>query len=296
MANIDVKVPSDLTELYREALINNSYDINVVEDSLVRGFESSFAYLYRVQRNKVMYEFFKYKTKDRDLTLSLNDKYDLKMSYLERLKEINLETNPELQSEHDEIKEKLSKLTTIDYGDYFINERDEVCITINHDLIYPEKRDLYIRSEFFSKELTITDIASRPDIFVYYPIFIVDNELILDVKIRMDNGDTMFILPSVTDKFVLKKDLTYTYHDTFIMFIENTYNESITLTTTQLKYYDSEKYNKIPKTKLVNPCTDIEGIFFVNVILDDVNKAIPLQTVREDNEYFYIDYQYDVLD
>lgn len=296
MANIDVKVPSDLTELYREALINNSYDINVVETSLVRGFESSFAYLYRVQRNKVLYEFFKYKTKDRDLTLSLNDKYDLKTSYLERLKEINLETNPELKIEYDEIKENLSKLSTVDYGDYFINERDEVCITINHDLIYPEKRDVYIRSEFFGKELTISDIQSRPDIFVYYPIFIVDNELILDIKIRMDNGDTMFVLPSMTDKFVLKKDLTYTYHDTFILFIENVYNESISLTTTQLKYYDSEKYNKIPKTKLVNPCNNIEGLFFVNIILDNSKKAIPLQIVREDNEYFYIDYHDGVLD
>ena len=284
MSNKKVKVPSDLTELFREALINNSYDINVAQDALVHGLETSFAFLYRVQRNKVPYTFFHFETKNKDTEMSLNEIHELRDSYVKKLEEIDLDLNPELTDEYNEVKEKLRELTSIDYGDYFINDKDEVCVTVNHDLIYPEKRDVYIRSEFFGKELNLADIYSRPDIFIYFPLFIVDNELILDVKIRMDNGDTTFVLPSVTDKFVLKKDLTHSYHETFVMFIENRYCENVTLTTTQLEYYDNEKLNKFPKTKFTKQIdTELNGLFFANIILDDTKKAIPLQLVREDS-------------
>ena len=119
MSNKKVKVPSDLTELFKEALINNTYDIESVERSLVKGLENSFAFLYRVQRNKVPFTFFKFKTKERNILYNLNEIEEMIKNYREQLSSIDLNTRPDMSDEYNMIQKKLTELTTVDFGDYY---------------------------------------------------------------------------------------------------------------------------------------------------------------------------------
>lgn len=112
------------------------------------------------------------------------------------------------------------------YGDMFLDDKLNVCIQIEADLVKQSARELYRHSKFFNREFTVNDINENPEIFERTILLCIDNIYHFDYRIKMDNGITRIILPQKTS-YLFYKDNEIIHHETSIILIDNEFYNSI---------------------------------------------------------------------
>jgi hypothetical protein len=163
-----------------ETEINNTFDLNVVEETLTKTLENSYWYLYNLQRNVCKYK--QYYIKD-----SKKDAWNVR--------------------------------NNIEAFEYYVDEKGRVCMYIDADLVYEHARGVYHSSDYYKKEFTIFELNEHRDIFERIPLINIDFVYHLDIKVRLDNGQTIIILNRKKD-FLFNKD-ELIHHVTNIELITN---------------------------------------------------------------------------
>jgi len=94
-------------------------------------------------------------------------------------------------------------------GEYAVgyNDKLDVYINVNHNLIHPADQHKYRLSKFYDNYITFEDIISNPDIFRYIPIPIVNGSIVKDFKVRTTLPEEYEIILDI-DKIFLKSQYT----------------------------------------------------------------------------------------
>ena len=287
------ETPSSLPELFKDALINNTFNEEDINATLKMTIENSYSYLYRLQRNMITYQMFHFQTKEKDLKTT---KDDLEKSLKKLDEEIDL-LNKDTETSHlEEIQALIKKkddLVRIDFGDYFLDEHYRACMYVDFELFNNVTKAEYRKSEFFQKEIDQSMIVNHPELFAYFPVVTVDGITYFDVKFHMCNGKLKIILP-FGETFVYTKKHNQNFHDTQIHFVDNLYYSGITLYGISLDYYE----NRVPvngyypeETRM--PPRDVDGMYFSFIRrTDDKNTTgyYGFQEAHLVDNYMIIDY------
>ena len=159
MSFLNKETASTTAELFKDALINNTFNKRCISDSLKMEIENSYSYLYRLQRNMIRYERFHFQTKPRDLRMSKSQKNDL-LKELDELLESSLS-----EEEKESVLQQRQELIRVDYGDYYLDDRYRASMMIDFDLINNPNRQDYKMSKYDGQEISMDDIIAHPDIF-----------------------------------------------------------------------------------------------------------------------------------
>lgn len=307
MSFLNKETPGDLQELFKDALINNTFSQQHIHESLRMEIENSYSYLYRLQRNMIRYENFHYQTRRFLLTTSRNEILDRVAEINERLEEIALEeSTEELEAEKKSLLEERSDLVRVEPGDFYLDSRYRPCITIPFDFIYGSRREGYrvpYKTELYGAELTFEDVVNYKNPFAYLPLVMVDNKFYFDVKFVVENGSTTLIFSSFNESNIYDKDGYQILHDVCIMFIDNIFVNYCNMQSVSLPYY-SEDCNWIPKfngylDKQIPPTADGDGMFVAFVKTDSMNYYYPIFDGIElvfENNYWRIPFPQWMLD
>lgn len=112
------------------------------------------------------------------------------------------------------------------YGDMFLDDKMNVCIQIDADLVNQSSREIYRQSEYFNKEFTLDDINNHPEIFERTILLCIDGQYLFDYKIKMDNGITRIILPYKMS-YLYQKNNEIKQHVTSVILIDNEFYRTI---------------------------------------------------------------------
>ena len=146
-------------------------------------------------------------------------------------------------------KSKSSDTIDIRHGDLYLDDKLNVCMIIDVDLVKQSSRQSYRSSEFYQKEFTLEDIQNHPEIFERTILLSIDGRYHFDYKIQMVNGGkTKLILPyKMSFLYTNKKEIID--HTTSIILVDNEYYKQINThkgTLAQMKSEDGE-YQLGPK-------------------------------------------------
>ena len=145
-------------EFLRTALTNNTFDIDALDKALRISLDTSFSYLYRLQRNTVIYEEHFFTTE-------------------------NIKDQP-------------------DYGDFYLDKKERVCMNIPSELILTNAREKYRKSDLFREEISLDTLKNNHEIFAKFPVIILDNKVLKDFSLRIYDDYFTLITP-------FKKDCVY---------------------------------------------------------------------------------------
>lgn len=177
--NIDMN-DIEFRKMLAETEVNNTFDLDIVEDTLKQTVENSYWYLYRLQRNVCKYK--QYYIKD-----SKKDGWNVR--------------------------------NNIEAFEYYIDEKNRVCMYIDADLVYEHAREEFYASKYYKSEFTLMELNKHPKIFERIPLINIDFKYHLDIKVKMDNGQTVIILNKQKDFLFDRDDLIH--HITNIELITN---------------------------------------------------------------------------
>ena len=256
MSFLNKETASTTAELFKDALINNTFNERCISDSLKMEIENSYSYLYRLQRNMIRYERFHFQTKTRDLRMSKSQKDDL-------LKELDELLGSSLSEEEKEsVLQQRQELIRVDYGDYYLDDRYRASMMIDFDLINNPNRQDYKMSKYDGQEISMDDIITHPDIFASLPIIMVDNLVYYDCKFKLNHGTTIIIFP-FGESFIYEKDFKQKFHDTCIMTVDNIWAVKTHVTKNNFGFYSTLK-NQLPVRfpYYDRPIGSSDGIFF----------------------------------
>ena len=116
--------------------------------------------------------------------------------------------------------------TEIQYGDMFLDDKSNVCIQIDADIVKQTARELFRISKFYNAEFTLDDIENNPDIFERTILLCIDRRYLFNYKIRMENGITRIILPYKSSFLYNDTDGTID-HKTSVILVDNEFYKRI---------------------------------------------------------------------
>lgn len=265
--NIDKDLPKVLHELLEETEINNSFTNRDMTDQLTESMESSYAYLYRFQRDTMKYKRFHYQTREYLLNTTYNDIQSGLKTYGDKLLELEKENAYKNSDRINELRELITDLGEVRFGDFYLNYNRHMCIEIPFDMIDHNVRTSFRRSPLYMKQLMLSDIHFNPKYFYYIPIIILDDEVRTDVWIQpIEKGTRItFYKTKATDLYTNIE--SQKFHDINVMFVENIWFQQIVITGSSLKSFKSDpsiltyQYADF-KSNMTNSILDREGIVF----------------------------------
>lgn len=214
-------LPDTLEKLLQETEINNSFRESTVTDSLKNTMESSYAFLYRMQKDSVNYSRFHFQTREFLLNTTYNDIHMGLKKYGDMLMELLKSENPDMD-EVAKLKRTLAEFGEVRFGDIYLDEKRRVSMNVEHDIIAPETREVFRTSKFYMVNSTLTTLLNNGNIFKEIPIAIVDGEVRLDISVYPLEQGTKIIFNHMTAKDVYTNTEKQIFHDVCIMFIPNT--------------------------------------------------------------------------
>lgn len=122
---------------------------------------------------------------------------------------------------------KSSDTIDIRHGDMYLDDKMNVCLILDVDLVKQSARQTYRASEFYQKEFTLEDIQNHPEIFERTALLSIDGKYHFDYKIQMVNGGkTKFILPYKM-AFLYTNLKEVINHTTSIILVDNEFYQQI---------------------------------------------------------------------
>jgi len=222
-------LPDTLEKLLKETEINNSFRESAVTDTLKETMESSYAYLYRLQRDSVNYSRFHFQTREYLLNTTYND---IKMGLKEngdKLMELEKSENPD-PNEIARLKRILAEYGEVRFGDLYLDNKRRVCVNIDHDIIAPEVKETFRNSKYYRTDIPLTEIMINKKLFRELPIGIMDNEVRTDISIYPLEQGTKIIFHHMTAKDLYNVYESQKFHDVCIMCIPNVVIKFISMT------------------------------------------------------------------
>ena len=191
-------VSTNLQNLLRDALLNNTYDYNVMHDTLKNTWANSYSYLYQLQKSYIEYEEHEYISND----VASRDATHIGHLYINKL---------------------LQPCFDIDYDFIHVINREEFkqskfnkdyrCIcgkSTGHESVDKECNECKTLVKYRASTFTITDMVDNPHIFNKLPVILIDGKAIWDYKLSAQNGKFTVILP-FNNTFVISISLTSSY-------------------------------------------------------------------------------------
>jgi len=244
-------LPHTLDLLLKETEINNSFTVNDVHNHLKDSMESSYAHLYRFQKDAINYKRFEYRTKQILLDTTFNDveKYEFELKKLKESESENLERISF-------IEDFLEKYRKVDFGDIYLDFNKRVCIDLPIDIVHESMRREFRKSKYYLKDISFDEILSNQNLFYIYPILIIDGSIYKFDVFCMEKG-TKLIIKDFKTNDLYNYEGSQIFHEVCVLFIDNTYfkcEENIPI--------EDILYGSIP-------VTDIEfednGLFFIAI-------------------------------
>lgn len=295
------KTPAALEELFKGALINNTFNAKDLIGTLKMSVESSFSYLYRLQRNMVRFYEVSYSTRRKDLQMT-RDQIDKELKRLDKEIEDLLEEHPtDFETKVRKCIADKDALVKIQFGDYYMDERYRVCMSTDFDLTSSGTREGYRTGWYWEKELTLEDIITNPDIFRYIPIVTIDGLTYFDLKFKIKIGGEIIIITPFPETFMRGTDYKQIPHHTHIVFIDNLGLCTTYSTPVALRYY-AKDLSLLPIDVLLEkklPPKHIDGTYFA-FLKFKFNKGeddyyYPYQECIREGNFFRLNYDKEVL-
>lgn len=278
---VDKDLPKTLRELLEETEINNSFNNQDVTDHLIDTMETSYAYLYRFQKDSIPYKRFHYQTREYLLNTTYNDIQSGLTKYREELAELEKKEHPDM-SRVEELKNLIADLGEVRFGDFYLDRERRMCVDIPYDMIDVTIRGIFRRSALYAKDLTLQEIFTNEKFFYRFPIVILDNEVRNDIWITpFEKGVRItFYNTKATDLY--NKYESQFFHDINVMFVKNLFYHALVLNGSMLNSFKRNPTN-IPFTwgdfqnKLDVSMKDREGIIFCSLTFSSGKSSVLLE-------------------
>lgn len=301
MSFLHKETPATLDELFQDALVNNTFSEPEIMDTVKNTIENSYSYLYRLQRNMIRYQEFKFQTREKYLTMSRND-LDVKLKQIDAEISFIASDSDRTEEEKAEAIKKFIKqkddLVRIEYGDLYLDEHYRVCMDINFDLCSEGTVRNYRDSIFFDNEFTFDDIIDHPEIFRYLPIFSIDGGTYFDLLFRLTPAGELKIITPYRESFLYNLDHKQRKHDIHLIFVDNIYADKAVIDPVVLTYYETRKHNQLPfynwpYARTILPGT-VDGLYFgffrIKSSRNKTGPYHPYQEIAREDPYFTLNY------
>ena len=164
-------------EFLRQAFTNNTFGIEETDLALRNVLDHSFSYLYRLQKNIIEYEEYFFSTR--------NQVYNIFQTPTPN----TVDDSPEM-------------------GDFYLDDSGRVCVNFPVELVpnirredyrktqyHKDKLDLGYTTEFYGVEITYEELINHDELFHRIPIIIIDNQVLIDFKVKVFDDYFTAILP-----------------------------------------------------------------------------------------------------
>lgn len=245
-------LPNTLEKILKETEINNSFTESVVTDTLQKTTQSSYAYLYKLQKDATLFRKFHFQTRDYLLRTTRNDIENGLKLYGGQLAEERKKENPD-NDKISELEKLIDEFGEVHFGDLYLDDKRQVCMNINFDMIDTECRGMYRSSKFYMKDLMMPDIMDNPNIFRYLAFAIVDRQTTLNIKLYPYEKGTKVIFSELTSLDLYNNTDSQIFHDICVIFIKNE----------GLGFHIVDKEEAITGKVSFSPKTDKDGLYFV---------------------------------
>ena len=186
-----------------------------------------------------------------------------------------------------------------DYGDFYLDKKERVCVNIPAELILSNARERYRRSSLFKEEIPLATLKNDHVMFERFPVIIIDNQVLRDFSVRVYDDFFTLILPFKRDFLYTKKfdtsgwNYEYIEHTLSVQIINNTFYEDLKTNTGMLmknsmneKSFDRIKASYLTSSGFALP-TEFKGtmfaiLFYGNEYLGSLPQEI---TTNEDGDY-----------
>ena len=118
------------------------------------------------------------------------------------------------------------KYPEIPFGDLFLDDKLNVCLKIDADLVKQTARETFRTSSFYNTEFTLDDIENNPNIFERTILLSIDRRYLFNYKIRMENGSVRIILPYKM-AYLYTTDNAIVDHKISVILVDNEYYKRI---------------------------------------------------------------------
>ena len=250
-------------EFLRTALTNNTFDIDALDKALRISLDTSFSYLYRLQRNTVIYEEHFFTTE-------------------------NIKDQP-------------------DYGDFYLDKKERVCMNIPSELILTNAREKYRKSDLFREEISVDTLKNNHEIFAKFPVIILDNKVLKDFSLRIYDDYFTLITPFKKDYVYAtvfsddKWNYEHIEHTLSVQIINNTFYVDLETNTEMLKRNGfNNSFDRIENDYLigsgVNLCTRDKGTLFAIIFKgDDKFGSLPQEVIKNEDGDYIVKYDNETL-
>lgn len=213
-------LPDTLEKILKETEINNSFRDEAVGKTLTETMESSFAFLYRTQRDSITYKRFHYQTREYLLNTTYNDIHMGLKKYGDILMELEKAETPDLE-EIARVKRILAEFGEVRFGDLYLDDKRRVCTKVEHDMIRPEYREAFRTSKYYKQIIPVTEMLMDSKTFREIPIVIMDGEVRFDVGVTPLEKGTRLIMNHMNAKSIYTNTGAHKFHDFTVMFVPN---------------------------------------------------------------------------
>lgn len=260
------EMPTGLEDLLKEVVINNSFDQTIVTDHLKQTMESSYAYLYKYQKDSVHFKKFHYQTREFLLNTTYNDIQKGLKIYGDQLMELENSENPDMEKIA-ELKRTLAEFGEVRFGDLYLDSKRRVCVNLPIDIVKMKSRETFRHSYLYKNELTISQIITHANIFETLPVVILDDGVRNDILVYPFEQGTKIIFQNLkpTDLYTVYE--SQKFHDICVMFTDpivyNTFG--VTMEYLQNGFIPSSAF---PYDYIKNAIKNKSGMFFASLKSD----------------------------
>lgn len=178
-----------------------------------------------------------------------------------------------------------NEVTTPDYGDLYLDQYERVCMNVNASLVPTQEKEMYKRSKYYQKEITIMEFQKERTLFHRKPVVIIDNQVLKNFSFTIHDGYFTIILPFDRNFLYEKKwdstiqnlnetfgNYAYKNHTIDVQIIMNADVIDLKTNPSMLKKnsYDQNSYDRI--------------------LYSYITSLVPNYSIREDGSYFAVLY------
>lgn len=195
-----------------------------------------------------------------------------------------------------------------DYGDYYMDPRERICINLPASLILPQQRERFRTSKYYKKPIGYETLCTNHTLFARMPIITVDNRVLRRFDLTI--YDDFFTAHLPFDRYFLhtkvfnnrRWEYEFVEHKTSLQVINNSSFIDVPTNTGMLKMnsYNKTGYDRLLRSYLTDLGIDLKksekGTFLAVIFFGDELLGTQLQEVRFDSDNNpVIMYDYDVL-
>lgn len=80
-----------------------------------------------------------------------------------------------------------------DYGDMYLDKFERLCINFKSELVSVHNKEVYRKSEYYNREIKLSELLKEKEIFTKIPIVLIDNKVLKDFSVLIADGSFTII-------------------------------------------------------------------------------------------------------